>query len=98
MNTCMEKGVRLENVTGMRYMYHDPCHSPMKKYDPLTVVNTLMNSAQNGADRARTIAAAANPARWPSRGRIFRPRCASARNRKCASAWMKSAPAVIAAR
>ena len=44
----MEKGVRLENVTGVRYMYHDPCHSPMKKHDPLTVVNTLMNSAQNG--------------------------------------------------
>jgi len=44
----LEKGVRLENVTGTRYMYHDPCHSPMKKYDPLAVVNTLMNSAQNG--------------------------------------------------
>ena len=44
----MEKGVRLENVTGVRYMYHDPCHSPMKKHDPLTVVNALMNSAQNG--------------------------------------------------
>jgi FAD/FMN-containing dehydrogenase/Fe-S oxidoreductase len=44
----LEKGVRLENVTGTRYLYHDPCHSPMKKYDALTVVNTLMNSAQNG--------------------------------------------------
>ena len=44
----MEKGVQLENATGVRYMYHDPCHSPMKKHDPLTVVNTLMNSAQNG--------------------------------------------------
>src|ERR1700722_13363841 len=44
----LEKGVRLENVTGTRYMYHDPCHSPMKKYDPLTVVNTLMNSERNG--------------------------------------------------
>jgi FAD/FMN-containing dehydrogenase/Fe-S oxidoreductase len=44
----MEKGVQLENTTGVRYMYHDPCHSPMKKHDPLTVVNTLMNSAQNG--------------------------------------------------
>jgi len=44
----MEKGVRLENVTGVRYLYHDPCHSPMKKHDPLTVVNTLMNSARNG--------------------------------------------------
>ncbi|MEO7208543.1 MAG: FAD/FMN-binding oxidoreductase [Steroidobacteraceae bacterium] len=44
----LEKGVRLENVTGTRYMYHDPCHSPMKKYDPLTVVNSLMNSERNG--------------------------------------------------
>jgi FAD/FMN-containing dehydrogenase/Fe-S oxidoreductase len=44
----MEKGVRLGSVTGIRYMYHDPCHSPMKKHDPLTVVNTLMNGAQNG--------------------------------------------------
>ncbi len=44
----LEKGVRLENVTGARYMYHDPCHSPMKKYDPLTVVNSLMNSERNG--------------------------------------------------
>ncbi|HEY2462445.1 MAG TPA: DUF3683 domain-containing protein [Steroidobacteraceae bacterium] len=44
----LEKGVRLENVTGVRYMYHDPCHSPMKKYDPLTVVNSLMNSERNG--------------------------------------------------
>jgi Fe-S oxidoreductase len=47
----MEKGVKLGNVTGERYMYHDPCHSPMKKHDPLTVVNTLMNSAQNGVIR-----------------------------------------------
>jgi FAD/FMN-containing dehydrogenase/Fe-S oxidoreductase len=44
----LEKGVRLENVTGTRYMYHDPCHSPMKKYEPLSVVNALMNSEKNG--------------------------------------------------
>ena len=44
----MEKGVRLENVTGTRYMYHDPCHTPMKTYAPLLVVNTLMNSDANG--------------------------------------------------
>jgi Fe-S oxidoreductase len=44
----MEKGVRLEGVTGSRYMYHDPCHSPMKKHDPLAVVNTLMNADRNG--------------------------------------------------
>ena len=44
----MEKGVRLEGVTGTRYMYHDPCHSPMRSYEPLKVVNTLMNDSRNG--------------------------------------------------
>jgi Fe-S oxidoreductase len=44
----MEKGVRLENVTGVRYLYHDPCHTPMKSYEPLKVVNTLINSDMNG--------------------------------------------------
>jgi FAD/FMN-containing dehydrogenase/Fe-S oxidoreductase len=44
----MEKGVRLENVTGVRYLYHDPCHTPMKSYEPLKVVNTLMNADVNG--------------------------------------------------
>jgi FAD/FMN-containing dehydrogenase/Fe-S oxidoreductase len=44
----LEKGLQLEGVTGVRYMYHDPCHSPMKTHDPLTVVNTLMNAAANG--------------------------------------------------
>jgi Fe-S oxidoreductase len=44
----MERGVRLEGVTGVRYMYHDPCHTPMKSHDPLTVVNTLMNAEANG--------------------------------------------------
>jgi FAD/FMN-containing dehydrogenase/Fe-S oxidoreductase len=51
----LEKGVRLEGVTGTRYMYHDPCHSPMKTYEPLKVVNQLMNSDLNGkiANNAR---------------------------------------------
>ena len=44
----LEKGVRLEGVTGVRYMYHDPCHSPMKQHNPLKVVNTLINSEVNG--------------------------------------------------
>ena len=44
----MEKGIRLEGVTGVQYMYHDPCHSPMKSYEPLRVVNALMNSELNG--------------------------------------------------
>jgi len=44
----LEKGLKLEGVTGTRYMYHDPCHSPMKSHDPLVVVNALMNEAANG--------------------------------------------------
>jgi len=40
----LEKNVKLEGVTGTRYMYHDPCHTPMKTYDPLKVVNTLMGT------------------------------------------------------
>ena len=38
----MEKGMKLEGVSGTRYMYHDPCHSPMKTYAPLKVTNALM--------------------------------------------------------
>ncbi|MFO1376920.1 MAG: FAD/FMN-binding oxidoreductase [Steroidobacteraceae bacterium] len=44
----MEKGVHLNGVTGTRYMYHDPCHSPIKIHDPLKVVNQLMNASLNG--------------------------------------------------
>ncbi|HYG31980.1 MAG TPA: (Fe-S)-binding protein, partial [Methylophilaceae bacterium] len=38
----MEKGLKLEGITGVRYMYHDPCHTPMKTYAPLKVTNALM--------------------------------------------------------
>jgi FAD/FMN-containing dehydrogenase/Fe-S oxidoreductase len=44
----LEKDVHLQNVTGVRYMYHDPCHSPIKGQEPLKVVNALMNSSVNG--------------------------------------------------
>ena len=40
----LEKGVKLDGVAGVRYMYHDPCHTPMKTYQPLKVVNQLMGS------------------------------------------------------
>ncbi len=38
----LEKGVKLAGVEGVRYMYHDPCHTPMKTYQPQKVVNELM--------------------------------------------------------
>jgi FAD/FMN-containing dehydrogenase/Fe-S oxidoreductase len=40
----LERGVRLDGVQGERYLYHDPCHTPMKTYQPLKVVNQLMGT------------------------------------------------------
>ncbi|MDE2440270.1 MAG: DUF3683 domain-containing protein [Betaproteobacteria bacterium] len=47
----MEKGVKLEGVSGTRYMYHDPCHTPMKAYAPLAVTKTLMGQDVPLTDR-----------------------------------------------
>jgi FAD/FMN-containing dehydrogenase/Fe-S oxidoreductase len=41
----LEKGIKLEGVGGVRYMYHDPCHTPMKQQDPLKTVNALITTA-----------------------------------------------------
>ncbi len=38
----LEKNVKLQSVSGTRYMYHEPCHSPMKTYQSQKVVNELM--------------------------------------------------------
>ncbi len=40
----LEKKVKVESIAGVRFMYHDPCHSPMKSYQPLKVVNELMGT------------------------------------------------------
>ncbi len=47
----MEKDMRLQTVTGTRYMYHDPCHSPMKTYKPMEVTNKLMGQEVQLNDR-----------------------------------------------
>jgi FAD/FMN-containing dehydrogenase/Fe-S oxidoreductase len=44
----LEKGMKLDGVSGMRYMYHDPCHTPIKTMDPVKLVNQLMGSEKNG--------------------------------------------------
>ncbi len=44
----LEKGVKLEGVTGTRYMYHDPCHTPIKTMDPTRLVNELMGGNEGG--------------------------------------------------
>jgi FAD/FMN-containing dehydrogenase/Fe-S oxidoreductase len=40
----LEKRVALNGVEGVRYMYHDPCHTPMKTYAPQAVVSGLMGT------------------------------------------------------
>jgi Fe-S oxidoreductase len=47
----MEKGLKLEGVTGTRYMYHDPCHTPMKTHNPLKVANDLLGGGVRLSDR-----------------------------------------------
>jgi len=47
----MEKGLKLEGVQGVRYMYHDPCHSPMKLQDPMKTVRTLVGETTVKSDR-----------------------------------------------
>ncbi len=44
----LEKGVKLDGVSGTRYMYHDPCHTPIKTMDPVKLVNQLMGSENDG--------------------------------------------------
>jgi FAD/FMN-containing dehydrogenase/Fe-S oxidoreductase len=43
----LEKGVKLEGVSGTRYMYHDPCHTPMKLQDSIKTVNALVQTFDN---------------------------------------------------
>ena len=42
----MEKGVSLEGVGGVRYLYHDPCHTPMKTHNPVGVASKLLGGAE----------------------------------------------------
>ena len=47
----MEKEVKLTNSNGTQYLYHDPCHSPMKTYAPISVASKLMGKDVLNADR-----------------------------------------------
>lgn len=47
----MEKGVKLDGIQGQQYLYHDPCHTPMKTHQPLKVVNELMGGGVPLSDR-----------------------------------------------
>jgi Fe-S oxidoreductase len=46
-----EKGIKLDGVKGMQYMYHEPCHTPMKHYSGVKVANALMGQRVDLSDR-----------------------------------------------
>ena len=49
----LEKGISLvaDGGAGAGYLYHDPCHSPMKLQDPMKTVKALVGSAVLKSDR-----------------------------------------------
>ena len=47
----LEKGLQLDGVNGVRYLYHEPCHTPMKQYSGIEVANRLMNTRVDLNDR-----------------------------------------------
>jgi len=47
----MEKGVKLDEVSGEKYLYHDPCHTPMKTHAPMKVANALLGGGVALSDR-----------------------------------------------
>jgi Fe-S oxidoreductase len=47
----LEKGVKVEGAGGVRYLYHDPCHTPIKTAKPLAVVNGLLGGGVPQSER-----------------------------------------------
>jgi Fe-S oxidoreductase len=41
----LEKNIKLDADSGGGYLYHDPCHSPMKLQDPMKTVKALVGGA-----------------------------------------------------
>ncbi|MDH4200589.1 MAG: DUF3683 domain-containing protein [Spirochaetia bacterium] len=47
----LEKGVKLKGKTATKYIYHDPCHTPIKTGSPIKVVSELMGKSVALSDR-----------------------------------------------
>lgn len=47
----MEKGVKMEGIEGVQYLYHEPCHTPMKTYQSTNVAATLLGQEVTLNDR-----------------------------------------------
>ncbi len=46
-----EKGVKLDGVKGTQYLYHDPCHTPMKLKSPMSTVKSLVGAGARLTER-----------------------------------------------
>jgi FAD/FMN-containing dehydrogenase/Fe-S oxidoreductase len=47
----MEKDLSLKGASGVQYLYHDPCHTPMKTYAPVKVASHLLGQEVTLSDR-----------------------------------------------
>ena len=47
----MEKNITMENESNTEYLFHDPCHTPMKQYKPIAVASKLLNKKVTLSDR-----------------------------------------------
>jgi len=47
----VEANITLEGTQSTEYLYHDPCHSPMKRIDPIKVASSLMGKKVKLSDR-----------------------------------------------
>ena len=47
----LEKNLSLDTPTSTQYLYHDPCHTPMKTYAPIKVASKLMAQDVKLSDR-----------------------------------------------
>jgi len=39
----MEQGVKVEHVEGVQYMFHEPCHTPLKRHGSEAVIQSLLS-------------------------------------------------------
>jgi FAD/FMN-containing dehydrogenase/Fe-S oxidoreductase len=47
----LEKGMHAEPDAGVQYLYHDPCHTPIKTHNPLQVAAALLGQPVSLSDR-----------------------------------------------
>ncbi len=47
----LEKGVKLEGINGTQYLYHDPCHTPIKTMNPTKMASEMLGKEVVLSDR-----------------------------------------------